>query len=94
MTVDLVLHLLLKFQRYTKQIWLSRNSSVASVVGVYVGLPCELSILIPLSSSPRNVIYIQNDIVRGLLGKENRILVMEVRQVLRNILSRLMFCEF
>jgi hypothetical protein len=39
--VDLVLHLWLKFQRNIKQ----RISSFVSVVGVYVGLPTELSIL-------------------------------------------------
>ena len=59
MTDDRVLHLRLIFQTNTiTDPRLSVITSFTSVVGVYVGLPGELSILVGLSSSPiRNVIY-------------------------------------
>jgi hypothetical protein len=41
--------------------------------------------LIPLSSSLCNAIYTQNNIVRGLVGGDNNIFVMEERQVFSNI---------
>ena len=41
--------------------------------------------LIPLSSDLRNVIYTQNKIVRGFVGGDNDIFVMEKRQVFNNI---------
>ena len=81
------LHLWLKFQKEHKtNLWLSRISSFESVVKVYVELPSELWMPNFLcSGSLHNVIYTQNNIVRGLVGCDNNLFVMEERRVFNNI---------
>jgi hypothetical protein len=89
------LHLWLKFQKEHKtNLWLSRISSFESVVKVYVELPSVLWMPNFLcSGSLHNVIYTQNNIVRGLVGCDNNLFVMEERRVFNNIWVHKYWCR-
>ena len=72
-------------KEHKTDLWLSMISSFGSVVGVYVRLPSKL--WKPNSFIKQSVMWFthKNNIVRGLVGVDNNIFVMEGRQVLSNI---------